>query len=129
VLQESKPIEILEEKCPDCGKNLRKIETKKGSFVGCSGYPDCKYVKVTKASFKCLLCKTGDVIQKAWKRGKFWGCSNYPNCKFVVFADIAETPCPQCHWPFLSVKKTKKGTIISCANKECGYSRVEENEE
>lgn len=129
VLQEAKPIEILEEKCPDCGKNLRKIETKNGSFVGCSGYPECKYVKVTKASFKCPLCKKGDVIQKAWKRGKFWGCSNYPECKFVVFADIKETPCPQCHWPFLTVKKTKKAITTACANKECGYATVEENAE
>lgn len=30
-------------KCPDCGKNLRRIKKKDGDFFwGCTGYPDCK---------------------------------------------------------------------------------------
>lgn len=127
VLSEQKQIELLEEKCPLCGKQLRKIQGKSGPFVGCSGYPECKYIKTVKASFKCPLCHTGDVIQRAWKRGKFWGCSNYPECKFAIFSEIIEQPCPQCHWPFLMVKKGKEETIISCANKECGYSIQRDN--
>jgi len=122
VLSEQKQVELLEEKCPNCGKPLRRINAPKGSFIGCSGYPDCKYIKTVKASFQCPLCKTGDVIQRSWKRGKFWGCSNYPDCKFAVFSEIVEQPCPNCHWPFLMVKRGKEATTLSCANKECGYS-------
>ena len=33
----------LEEKCPDCGKDLLVRQSKRGQFVGCSGYPKCKY--------------------------------------------------------------------------------------
>src|SRR6185436_10208129 len=92
VLTENKQIELLQEKCPDCGKQLRRIATKKGSFIACSGYPDCKYTQQIKASFSCPSCKTGDIVQRSWKRGKFWGCSNYPTCKFAVFSEIVETP-------------------------------------
>ena len=37
---------LLKEKCPECGKNLVERKSKWGKiFKGCSGYPDCKYIK------------------------------------------------------------------------------------
>ncbi len=37
---------LLNEVCPECGKNLVERRSKWGrSFTGCSGYPDCKYIK------------------------------------------------------------------------------------
>ncbi len=37
--------ETLDEKCPDCEKPLVLREGKKGKFVGCSGYPKCRYTR------------------------------------------------------------------------------------
>ncbi|QQR53350.1 type I DNA topoisomerase [bacterium] len=110
--------QLLDETCPQCGKQLRVLKGKFGPFTGCSGYPDCKYIKQTKAPFACPLCKK-DIVQRAWKGGKFWGCSGYPKCKLAIFDQWIEEPCPQCHWPFLLNKNGK----ISCANKECGYKK------
>ena len=31
--------------CPRCGKKLVLRHGKYGSFMGCSGYPDCKFTK------------------------------------------------------------------------------------
>ncbi|MBN1618812.1 type I DNA topoisomerase [Candidatus Dojkabacteria bacterium] len=40
---------LLGEKCPECGKNLVERKGRWGkSFIGCSGYPDCKYIKKDK---------------------------------------------------------------------------------
>ncbi|MGR3807794.1 DNA topoisomerase III [Pasteurella testudinis] len=36
---------IQTKKCPECGKIMRKINHEKGSFWGCSGYPDCKHTE------------------------------------------------------------------------------------
>lgn len=37
---------LLNEKCPECGKNLVERRSKWGKlFKGCSGYPECKYIK------------------------------------------------------------------------------------
>ncbi|MGI6423422.1 MAG: type I DNA topoisomerase [Candidatus Dojkabacteria bacterium] len=37
---------LLNEVCPECGKNLVERRSKWGkTFVGCSGYPGCKYIK------------------------------------------------------------------------------------
>jgi len=31
--------------CSECGKPLRKASGKYGPFIGCTGYPDCAYIK------------------------------------------------------------------------------------
>lgn len=37
--------ELLDEVCPKCGKPLNKRLGKRGSFIGCTGYPECDYVR------------------------------------------------------------------------------------
>jgi DNA topoisomerase-1 len=36
---------VLDEKCPQCGKNLVERKGRFGPFVACPGYPKCKYIK------------------------------------------------------------------------------------
>ena len=37
---------LLKEKCPECGHHLVERRSKWGrKFIGCSNYPDCKYIK------------------------------------------------------------------------------------
>ncbi len=36
---------LLDEACPECGRQLQVRRGKYGEFVGCSGYPECKYVR------------------------------------------------------------------------------------
>lgn len=37
--------ELLDEACPDCGKPLAIRSGRRGRFVGCTGYPRCKYTR------------------------------------------------------------------------------------
>lgn len=37
--------ELLDEACPKCGKPLSSRLGKRGSFVGCTGYPECDYTR------------------------------------------------------------------------------------
>ena len=37
--------ELLDEACPKCGKPLSKRLGKRGSFIGCTAYPDCDYTR------------------------------------------------------------------------------------
>ncbi len=44
---------LLKEECPECGSNLVERKGKWGKmFIGCSGYPDCKYIKKSKKKSK-----------------------------------------------------------------------------
>lgn len=108
------PIQLLEEKCPQCDKQLRIIKGRFGEFTACSGYPQCKYIKPIKAFFNCPICSK-DIVQKQWRGGKFWGCSGYPQCKFAIFDQVIQESCKECLWPFMT-QKNGKGF---CANKEC----------
>lgn len=117
---------LLDELCPNCGKQLRSMIGKFGPFVSCSGYPDCKYIKQNKAPFPCPSCG-GDIIERRWRGGSFWGCKNYPKCKFSIFGQFIEQPCPKCKLPFLVQKIAKDGTqTLLCNDKACGYKLVVE---
>lgn len=117
---------LLDELCPKCNKPLRVMIGKFGSFVSCSGYPECKYIKQNRAPFPCPLC-SGEIIERRWKGGSFWGCKNYPKCTFSIFGEFIEQPCPSCNkMPFLIKKTTKDGTVtLSCWDKVCGYKETE----
>ena len=107
----------LDEKCPECGRNLLLRHGRYGEFISCSGYPDCKWVKQNYIGVKCPDCKTGDLAEKKARRGNlFYGCSNYPKCKFTsAYKPIAEV-CPECGSPYLLEKALKSGTFIVCPN-------------
>lgn len=114
---------VLEEKCPQCKKNLRQVIGKFGPFIACSGYPDCKYVHQTKAHFQCPSCSS-DIVERKWRGGKFWGCKGYPKCKFAIFGQIEKTSCPECKLPFLVKKFDKdKNVTLICHTKECAYNK------
>jgi len=128
-LIKNKESEILKEKCPQCESNLKILQGKFGQFIGCSGYPNCKYIKPNIASFKCLECLKGDITQKFGKGKKFWGCSNYPNCKFTIPGDIKDKPCTLCLNPYLIKKKKNGEYIFCCTNKKCNYEENDKEKE
>lgn len=37
--------ETVDEKCPECGKSLAVRRGKRGPFLGCTGYPKCRFTK------------------------------------------------------------------------------------
>jgi DNA topoisomerase-1 len=95
--EKAKLSEELDEKCPECGKNLVIKYSRNGRFIGCSGFPDCKYTRSfisEKAQAKidqgekqidgkkCPKCGS-DLKVVNGKFGPFIGCSKYPDCKYM----------------------------------------------
>ena len=106
--------------CEKCGKALRKVNGRFGPFIGCSGYPECRYIQRKKASFLCPVC-CGDIEQRVWSGGVVWGCSNYPECRYAIFSDIKEVECAKCKkGPFLKKVVQQDGAIgYQCPLKDC----------
>lgn len=124
--------EVTDKKCEKCGKPLLQKSGKYGTFLACSGFPDCKYTqslsqngsgKPTGVPCPEEGC-SGELVEKTSRRGKiFYGCNQYPNCRFAIWDKPVPKPCPQCNAKFLIEKTTKKrGTFLICHNKACGYS-------
>ena len=89
--------EELDEICPDCAKMLIIKHSRRGKFIGCSGFPDCHFTRPFLSEKekiqndeaekqiegrKCPECKSDLKIARG-KYGPFIGCSGYPKCKFV----------------------------------------------
>ncbi len=120
--------------CEKCGKEMVKRRSRYGEFYGCSGYPDCKNILRTGPAaeppkgtgIKCPDCGEGEMMEKKSRRGKiFYSCGRYPDCKFALWNPPVEEPCPQCEFPLLTRKVTKKkGPHLACHKKDCDYERI-----
>jgi DNA topoisomerase-1 len=91
--------ELLDELCPECGKQLQRRVGRFGPFVGCSGYPDCHYIKKDpprSLEITCPQCNQGQIVEKRTRFGVFYGCDRYPDCDFAVNNEPLKEPvCPE----------------------------------
>ncbi len=88
-VKERKEPQKTDEKCPKCGAVLFLREGRYGKFLGCSGFPKCKYARpltpkkvVQETDEKCPKCGAVLVIREG-RYGKFLGCSKFPKCKYI----------------------------------------------
>jgi DNA topoisomerase-1 len=120
--------------CDKCGKDMVVKEGKYGSFLACTGYPECKHTESVNGNsngreigVKCPVenC-SGSVVEKKSKRGKvFYGCNQYPDCTFATWDKPVNKKCPDCSSLYLLEKNTKKdGKFLKCPNKTCNYKEI-----
>jgi len=120
-----------EYKCPQCGEQLLYRFGKKGRFLGCSAYPDCKFacpcdkegkmIEEKQSEHKCPVCGK-PMVYKRGRFGPFLGCADYPNCKTTLKLDKegnilpAKSPaqstgiiCHKCKKGQLVIRQSRKG--------------------
>ncbi|MBI3621217.1 MAG: type I DNA topoisomerase [Nitrospirae bacterium] len=124
-MQDVKRQEIpTEHQCEKCGKPMIIKWGRHGSFLACSGYPECRNTKeFTKAADgtitiaqraqevtdeRCPKCG-GAMIVKRGRFGRFLACSRYPECK-TTQSMTTGVPCPEpnCDGK-LAEKQSKRG--------------------
>jgi DNA topoisomerase-1 len=111
--------------CPNCGKLLIERQGRFGKFLGCPGYPECKYIH--KAAPKttgvtCPTCGAGEMVERKSRKGIFYSCSRYPDCKFALPTKPVGRPCPVCKAPLIERVGKSGPTGVKCSNKACSYS-------
>jgi len=128
------------EMCPECGvdkKGLPREASAKwggelvvrerrdgtGTFISCSRYPKCKFIKSDEADeakkrtgILCPICKTGDISERRGRFGIFYSCSNYPKCKFAIKAKPTGNICKECGSLMMEGTKT---IPERCSSKAC----------
>ncbi|KTD03728.1 type I DNA topoisomerase [Fluoribacter gormanii] len=120
--------------CPVCSSSLHVKTGRYGRFIGCSNYPQCKHMepieKPADTGVECPKCHEAKILQRKSRKGKiFYSCGNYPKCDYALWNEPINHPCPNCNWPILTVKESKKfGRQILCPQDGCGYSTKEEPE-
>ncbi len=132
------PRQITELDCPECGKPVQKIWSRRKYFYGCSNYPECRFTApIESFTFKkedydpsfdweqpCPKC--GDKMKmRHGKFGAFLGCSHYPDCRGIVnIPRKDETPAsamPTCPARGCDGKMTQRRSrfgkpFFSCSN-------------
>ena len=134
-----KPTDLI---CDKCGKPLVIKWGKHGSFIACTGYPECTNTReltvdlpdVDKADLTeqdaeeyCENCGRSMVLKKG-RFGTFYACSGYPDCKTTKQLggeqkkDIPlDEKCPQCE-SNLVMKHGRFGEFTACSNyPKCKY--------
>ena len=120
---------VADRKCPDCQSDLIIRHGKFGKFIGCSNYPKCKFIepfeKPKDTEVTCPKCKEGHILERKSRRGKvFFSCERYPKCDYAIWNQPINEPCPECKWPILTVKTTKRnGTEKVCPQQSCHFSQ------
>ncbi|HET6338156.1 MAG TPA: type I DNA topoisomerase [Polyangiales bacterium] len=118
--------ESINENCDECGKPLMKRWGRAGPFIGCEGYPECKYTRPLPGEgdedrrpvltdYKCEICESP--MMKRWGRnGWFLGCSKYPECKSTRSLPLG-VACPKCGGEIIEIKgKKARRPFYGCAN-------------
>lgn len=127
------------EMCPDCGIPAKADEKKKkvyggklvirerrdggGTFISCSRYPKCKFVKQDEEEIKrkttditCPICNKGKMMERRGRFGIFYSCSDYPKCKNAIKAKPTGNICDICQSLMMDGTKT---IPERCSNKMC----------
>lgn len=120
------------EPCPECGRELVLKWSRHGRFLGCSGYPECKFTKPVDEKERreprpigrqCPECG-GALVERQGRHGAFIACSNYPKCKHTEPITIPGLKCPKCGEGDIAEKRTRTGKVFwSCTRyPECDWS-------
>ena len=134
-----KPTDLI---CEKCGKPMVIKWGKHGSFIACTGYPECSNTREVavetadgeKTDFSeqdateyCGNCGRPMVLKKG-RFGQFFACSGYPDCKTTKQLggeqrkDVPlEEKCPQCGSNLVQ-KYGRYGEFIACSDyPKCKY--------
>jgi DNA topoisomerase-1 len=126
--------------CEKCGRPMAIKRGKYGSFLGCSGYPECRNiinikmeesgamttVKEDISDVTCEKCGRPMTVKRG-KFGPFLGCSGYPECQNIVKmkkdqagvvkpqeSEVTDTLCSACGRPML-IKRGRFGRFLGCS--------------
>jgi DNA topoisomerase-1 len=129
-----KPTDLI---CDKCGKPMVIKWGRHGSFIACTGYPECTSTReltvdlpdVDKADLSeqgeeeyCQNCGRPMVLKKG-RFGQFFACTGYPDCKTTKpvggeqkKADVPlDEKCPQCGHN-MALKSGRFGEFTACGN-------------
>jgi len=120
------------ETCDKCGRPMVLKRGRFGTFLACSGYPECKSTRSPSMGVPCPRegCD-GELVERVGKKGRrFYGCNRYPECKTVFWYRPVLKTCPVCSSPVLLEKQGRRGMAKRvCANPSCKYEETDGSEE
>lgn len=124
--------ELTDIKCDKCQSPMAVLYNKRGKFLGCSKYPECKNTlpadgirkenPVEETDYKCPKCESPMVIRDG-KRGRFLACTAFPKCKSTASVDEegkivvpkkTGIDCDKCGKEMI-IRSSRRGPFLACS--------------
>jgi DNA topoisomerase-1 len=120
-----------EEFCENCGKPMVLKRGRFGTFMACTGYPECKTTRRldsvqkkpdTPLDEKCPECGRNLLLRNG-RFGEFISCSGYPECKYIK-QNLIGVKCPTCKVGEIVEKKARRGNFFYGCSRypECDFT-------
>jgi DNA topoisomerase-1 len=119
------------ETCQLCGKPMLKRWSKRGWFLGCSGYPKCKGTRPLELNAEGVLVEAVPILTsyicdkcgrpmaiRTGRYGQFLSCTGYPECKNASPVPLG-VKCPKCKTgELIEIRPQKRGgrSFYGCSN-------------
>ena len=120
-----KQVQTTDVQCPECGKPMLIRWGRRGRFLACSGFPECKGTRPLEgeeqeapqeSDEKCPECESPMLI-KTGRFGRFLACSRYPECKGrKPLAVTTGVRCPKDGGEMLERRSRRGRTFYGCSN-------------
>jgi DNA topoisomerase-1 len=148
--------ETTDETCDKCGKPMVKKWGRYGTFLACSGYPECRNTRQLAGQGEGLpevhedvaveVCPVdpahGTMVVKKGRFGPFLACTRYPECKAtkrlvrgeggklqLESVKPLDENCPECGKP-LAWRRGRFGPFVACSTyPQCKYIKKKEARE
>ena len=112
-----------------CESDLIIRSGRYGKFIGCSSYPNCKFIepleKPEDTGVQCPDCKKGNILKrKSTAREGVLLLRTLPRTANTPSGTSRwHSPARSCHWPITSIKTTKRsGTQRVCPQQDCKFA-------
>ncbi|MCH7999371.1 MAG: type I DNA topoisomerase [Chloroflexi bacterium] len=117
--------EVTDQKCEKCGKPMIVRWGRRGRFLACSGFPECRSSRPLEGEEepppeptdeKCDECSAPMAIRSG-RFGRFLACTRYPECKGRrSLLTKTGASCPRDGGDLVERRSRKGRTFYGCAN-------------
>ncbi|KKM58317.1 hypothetical protein LCGC14_1549560, partial [marine sediment metagenome] len=117
--------EVTDQKCDKCGKPMVVRWGRRGRFLACSGFPECRSSRPLEGEEepqpeptdeKCHECDAPMVIRSG-RFGRFLACTRYPECKGRrPLLTKTGASCPRDGGDLVERRSRKGRTFYGCVN-------------
>ena len=111
-----RPVKKTEFRCDKCGRQMVIKTGRRGRFLACSGYPECRNTMPLKLGLPCPeeACD-GELVERMSKRGRvFYSCTRYPECHYVQWEKPVKRPCSGCGYYFVVQLRREGRQVLRC---------------
>ena len=115
---QNEPVVESDEVCEKCGRKMLIRHGRYGTFLACSGYPECKNTRplLERINKKCPKCGK-QLAKRSLPRGRIYYCCE--SCDFMSWDEPQTMNCNICGATMFAHKFRGRAPMLYCGNENC----------